>query len=76
MLLLNKAWGYIVAVGVAILAIIAALMGAKQSGKREEREAETEKALDQAKESNAIDKSVRADTDAALDDKLRKYTRD
>jgi hypothetical protein len=74
--MLSKLWGYVIAAGVAVLAILAALAGARRSGRKAEQEAQTEKALDQAKEANAIDKAVRADTDDALAKRLSKYSRD
>jgi hypothetical protein len=74
--ILNKLWGYLVAAGAIVLAVLVALAGARRSGRKAERADQTEKALDQAKESNAIDKDVRADTDDALAAKLRKYQRD
>jgi hypothetical protein len=74
--ILSKLWGYVIAAGALVLAVLTALGIARRSGVKAEREAQTEKALDQAKESNAIDKSVRADTDDALAAKLKKYQRD
>jgi hypothetical protein len=74
--ILSKLWGYVIAAGALILAVLAAVAGIRRSGAKAEREEQTEKALDQAKESNAIDKSVRADSDDTVADKLRRYTRD
>jgi len=74
--ILSKLWGYVVALGAVILAVLAALAGARRSGAKAEQVKQTEKALEQAKESNEIDKAVRATPDDALAAKLRKYSRD
>lgn len=74
--ILSKLWGYVIAAGAVVLAVLAALGMARRSGAKAVEIKATEKALEEAKESNAIDKEVRSDTDAVLYDRLRKYTRD
>ncbi len=74
--ILSKLWGYVIAAGALVLAVLAALGVARRSGVKAEQEKQTEKALDQAKESNAIDKAVRATGDDDLARRLSKYQRD
>ena len=74
--ILSKLWGYVIAAGAVVLAVLAALFSARRSGEKAVEVKATEKALEQAKDSNEIDKAVRADTDDALAAELRKYQRD
>lgn len=76
MFLLSKLWGYVIAGAALLVAVAAALFGARRAGEKAAEVKATETALDQAKESNAIDKTVRADSDDALAAELRKYQRD
>lgn len=74
--ILSRLWGYVIAGAIAAGAVLAALLGARRAGEKAAEVKATENALDQAKESNAIDKQVRSVPDDALSAKLRKYTRD
>lgn len=74
--ILSRLWGYVIAAGVVVVAVLGALLGARRAGEKAAEVKATEKALDQAKESNAIDKQIRSVPDDALAAKLRKYTRD
>ena len=76
MSMLGKLWGYLGGAGVVVLAVLGALFGARRSGEKEAQVEATKKSLDQAKESNAIDKTVRAEPDDAIATELRKYQRD
>ena len=71
-----RLWGYVIAAGALLAAIFGALAYARRQGVKDERAAQTERALEHAKESNAIDKDVHARPDAAIADGLRKYQRD
>jgi len=48
---------------------------AKRAGKKEEQAAETEKALEQAKEASDVDARVRNMSDSQLDERLRSVQR-
>ena len=75
-MLLNKLWGYLAGLGGLVLAVLAALGMAKRAGRKEEQAAETEKALQQAKESNEIDTKVHNLSQSELDKRLRNSQRD
>jgi len=75
-LLLNKVWGYVLGAGALLIAVLAALGLAKRAGVKQEQAAETEKALQQSKESNEIDTQVRALSESDLDKQLRRDQRD
>lgn len=75
-LLLSKIGGYLAAAGGLILIILGALGFAKRQGVKQEQAKETEQALQQAKESNAIDQSVRNLSQSELDKRLRVDQRD
>ena len=72
---LSKLWGYLAGFGVLIVAVLAALGLAKRAGVKEERAAETEKALEQAKEASDVDARVRNMSDSELDEQLRSARR-
>ncbi len=74
--MLSKLYGYLAGAGALIVAIIAALGMARRSGVKAEQAAETEKALEQAKESNVTDQSVRNLSQSDLDKRLRRDQRD
>jgi len=74
-MLLNKLWGYLAGLGAIVIAILAALGMAKRAGKKEEQAAETEKALEQAKEASDVDARVRNMSDSQLDERLRSVQR-
>lgn len=76
MLILNKLWGYVIGAAAVIIALAAAFFGIRRSGEKAAEAEATEKAFDQAKEANAIDKTVRADSDDDVARELRKYQRD
>ena len=63
-----------------VLGIAAALWGAilyfKHQGKKDEQAADTEKALQQAKDANAIDANVHNLSQSELDKRLRDSVRD
>ncbi len=69
-------WGYVVGAGAVLVAILAALGIARRSGVKAERAAETERSLQQAKASNAIDTDVHNLTQSGLDKRLRDSQRD
>ena len=73
---LNKLWAYLAGFGAIIAGILAAWGIAKRSGVKQEQAAETEKALEQAKESNEIIAKNRALSDDAARAKLRGDQRD
>ena len=75
-MLLSKLWAYLAGFGAILVGIFAALGMAKRAGVKQEQAAETEKALQQAKESNEIAQKNRTLTDAAARDKLRRDQRD
>ena len=74
--LLSKVWGYLAGIGVALLALGAALLAARRQGARDEREAATEKSLAQAKEASEIDTEVHNLSQSELDERLRVSQRD
>jgi hypothetical protein len=75
-LLLNKFGGWIAGIGAVLVALLAALGMAKRSGKKEEQAVETERALQQSKESNEIAQANRNLSDADALAKLRRDQRD
>lgn len=75
-LLLSKVGGYLAAAGGLILLVLGALGIAKRSGVKEEQAKETNVALQQAKEANAIDSDVHALPQSDLDKRLRVDQRD
>ncbi len=75
-LLLNKIWGYVLLVGGAVVAILIALGIARRAGAKAEQAAETEKALQQSKDANAIDTEVHNLPQSELDKRLRDSQRD
>ena len=75
-MLLNKLWAYLAGFGALIAGILAAWGIAKRSGVKQEQAAETEKALEQAKEANAIDTEVHNLSQSDLDKRLRDSQRD
>lgn len=72
----SKLGGYLMAAAAGLLALWGMLANAKRQGRKEEQAAQTEVALKQVKESIDVDTKVRAATDADLDERLRKHTRD
>ena len=74
--MLTKLYGYLAGVGALIVAVLAAWGIAKRSGAKQEQAVETEKALEQSKESNEIDAKVRAMSQPDLDKRLRDAQRD
>ena len=73
--MLSKFYGYIVALGALVVAILAALGLAKRAGKKEEQAAEVKQALTDSKDANVIDDKVHNLSDAALDKRLSEFTR-
>lgn len=59
-----------------LAALFAALFGARQWGRESVKREQAEEALKNAKQADKIDSDVRAQPDAELDKRLRKYTRD
>jgi hypothetical protein len=76
MMLLQKLWGYVVGLGAIVLGLLGLFAYAKRQGKKDEQAVETEKSLQQAKESNDIEAKNRALSDAAARNKLRGDQRD
>ena len=74
--MLTKLYGYFAGIGALIVAVLAAWGLAKRSGAKQEQAVETEKALEQSKESNDIAQANRNLSDAAARDKLRNVQRD
>lgn len=74
--MLSKLYGYLAGAGALILGILAALGMAKRAGRKEEQDAQRDKALEQSKESNEIDTKTRATSDTELDERLRRHQRD
>jgi len=68
---MTRIYAWLAGLGALIVGVLAALGMAKRAGKKEEQAAQTERALEQAKESNEIDTKVRSMSDAELDAKLR-----
>lgn len=73
---LSKLWGYLAGIGVALLALGAALIAARRQGAQDEREAGTERSLKQAKEASEIDSAVHNLSQSVLDRRLRDSQRD
>ncbi len=69
-------WRYLLIGLTAIGAFLGFFLYAKREGKKEEQAAETEKALEQAKESNEIIAKNRALSDTDARSKLRDVQRD
>lgn len=76
MFLLSKLWGYIIAVGGIVIALLTALGLSRRAGVKAALADQTEKALEQSKESNEIDSDVSKLTRAQLDERMRKFRRD
>lgn len=74
--ILSKVWSYVAGFALLFIGLAAAIFGIRRSGEKAAEVDATDKALEQAKDSNAIDKAVRADSDDALASKLREYQRD
>lgn len=75
-LLLNKFGAWIAAIGGVLLALLAALGMAKRAGRKEEQQAQEDKALQQGKESSEIDDKVRSASSDDLAARLRRDQRD
>lgn len=73
---LSKLWGYLAGFGVLIAGIFGFAAYFKRQGKKDEQAVQTEKALEQAKESNEIIAKNRALSDADALSKLRGDQRD
>ena len=73
--MIAKLWAYLAGFGALIAGILAAWGIAKRSGVKQEQAAETEKALEQAKEASDVDARVRNMSDSELDEQLRSARR-
>jgi len=76
MMILQKLWGYLAGLGAIILGLLGLFAYAKRQGKKEEQAIDTERALQQAKESNDIAQANRNLSDDAARAKLRGDQRD
>jgi crotonobetainyl-CoA:carnitine CoA-transferase CaiB-like acyl-CoA transferase len=74
--LLSGAWGYIVAAGAAIVAILAALHQAKKSGQNEVIAESAKKEVEDVKTAQKVEREIATAKPDAVADKLRKYQRD
>jgi hypothetical protein len=73
---MSKIYEWLAGFAALVVGILAAWGIAKRSGVKEEQAAETEKSLQQSKESNAIDTEVHNLSQPDLDKRLRDSQRD
>lgn len=73
---LSGLWGYVVAAGAALVAVLAVLARAKQAGRDEVILKQAQKEVENAKTANEVRRDVAATKPDAVRERLRKYQRD
>lgn len=74
MTFLGGLWAKLIAIGAIVAAILWAVAKIFYAGKTAARVEQMEKTLERTHEAKKIDDAVRADTDAELDERLRKQS--
>jgi hypothetical protein len=73
---LSGIWGYLAAAGAALVAILAVLAKAKQSGREEVITKQAQKEVENVKEAQKVDRTVATRKPDDVRKRLSKYSRD